>query len=216
MNSIHIIVYGITGLFCGFMIPYVSNKIISSKMKQKKTEIKYNFLESGLFRFVICILNGVAWAFAGMQLDPIVALLFSILFSLAVLFSIIDIRIHIIPNQLVLITFAVGALFQFIHFGGKSLLIAAICSLVMMVLFTIVGFIVGLNKVGAGDVKLAGVMGMVLGYPLILVAVFSMSLALIAYCVIGISINKLTLVSMFPFAPFMMLGMVIALGSSIL
>ena len=93
----------------------------------------------------------------------------------------------------------------------KALLTALICMLVLAMLYLFVGFILGMDKIGAGDVKLAGVMGLILGHPAIVTAILFMSLSIILYCVIGIWIKKLTLISMFPFAPFMMFGMMVSL-----
>ena len=78
----------------------------------------------------------------------------------------------------------------------------------IIIVFTVLGLIIGLNKIGAGDVKLAGLMGLALGYPHILYALLIMSIALIGYSLVGMAIGKLTHVSMFAFAPFLMLGLV--------
>jgi len=216
VNLIIIMSFVTVGLILGLLIPEMSRRIINHKCEQMSREPKQSRFDGRLFQIVLCVINGVVWAFTSLQLKPASALLCSILITLAILFSIIDIRIHIIPNELIIITLAVGILFQLIHFGVKSLLISIASMLIMMIILLVVGLVIGLDKVGAGDVKLAGAMGLVLGYPLIMTAVLYMSLAMIAYCVIGIWIRKLTLVSMFPFAPFMMFGMIISLGSILL
>ncbi|MDD4583788.1 MAG: prepilin peptidase [Eubacteriales bacterium] len=142
-----------------------------------------------------------------------ISLILALLFSLALIISIIDLSIHIIPNELVLAMIALGVLFQLLYFDWKSMMIAMACLLVLMGIFAGLAAILGFSKVGAGDVKLAGAMGLVLGYPYILTAVFVMSAVMLLYCVIGIFIGKLTLVSMFPYAPFLMIGMNLGLLS---
>jgi prepilin signal peptidase PulO-like enzyme (type II secretory pathway) len=168
-------------------------------------------LDERWFQLIICIVNGILWTVTALKLAPVPSLLCSILFTLAIIFAVIDIRIHTIPNELLAVTLAVGILFQLFQFGVKSLLIASACMLILAVLYLLVGFILGMDKIGAGDVKLAGVMGLVLGFPAIVTAILFMSISIILYCVIGIWIKKLTLISMFPFAPFMMFGMSVAL-----
>jgi len=208
-----IIVFGVAGLLLGFLIPPISRRIISIKCKKQNKVVKGNHMDKLWFQITVCICNGILWTTVAFKLAPVSALLCSVLVTLAILFAIIDIRIHMIPNELVLVTLGVGTLFQLVHFGVRSLLLSLLCMLVMMLIYLLVGLILGMDKVGAGDVKLAGVMGLSLGYPSILTAVFFMSISMIAYCVIGIWIKKLTFVSMFPFAPFMMFGLMCSLGT---
>lgn len=208
-----LIIYGIAGLILGFFISSLAHRIMRWKCEKQNKVIRDSPLDKRWFQIVVCIFNGALWALAALELPPVSALLCSALFTLAILFTIIDIRLHMIPNELLIGTLVLGILFQLIHFGVKSLLLSVACMLGMMLIFLLAGFILGMDKVGAGDVKLAGVMGVVLGYPAIVTAVFFMSIFMIAYCVIGIWVRKLTLVSMFPFAPFMMLGMMVSLGN---
>jgi leader peptidase (prepilin peptidase)/N-methyltransferase len=81
-----------------------------------------------------------------------------------------------------------------------------------MALFLIVALVLGFETVGAGDVKLSGAMGFVLGYPLILYGVLAMCGAIVAFCVAGMALCRLTLKSLLPFAPFMMFGLLFAVG----
>jgi prepilin signal peptidase PulO-like enzyme (type II secretory pathway) len=206
-----IILYGIAGLFLGYMIPPISRRIVRYKCERRNRAVKESRLDERWFQLIICIVNGILWTVTALRLAPVPSLLCSLLFTLAIIFTVIDIRIHTIPNELLAVTLAVGILFQLFRFGSKSLLTASLCMLILAVLYLLLGFILGLDKIGAGDVKLAGVMGMVLGYPAIVTAILFMSISIILYCMIGIWIKKLTLISMFPFAPFMMFGMSVAL-----
>jgi prepilin signal peptidase PulO-like enzyme (type II secretory pathway) len=206
-----IILYGISGLVLGFLIPPITSRMIRYKCERRNIAIKKSRLDERWFQLIICIVNGILWTVTALRLAPVPSLLCSLLFTLAIVFTVIDIRIHTIPNELLAVTLAVGILFQLFRFGSKSLLTASLCMLILAVLYLLLGFILGLDKIGAGDVKLAGVMGMVLGYPAIVTAILFMSISIILYCVIGIWTKKLTLISMFPFAPFMMFGMSVAL-----
>jgi leader peptidase (prepilin peptidase)/N-methyltransferase len=213
VNLFFVVFQGISGLIIGFFTPHISDKVMKAKCLQRDKEIPPNQFRNKIVHGFLCIINSAFWTAASFLMEnPLSAFFISLLFTLALLFAMIDFSIHLIPNEMVLITLFVGILFQFTQFGWKDLLIAFVCMFAMMLLFTLVGFLVGLGKVGAGDIKLAGIMGIALGYPALLTAVLVMSAAIIAYCFFGIWFRKLTLVSMFPFAPFMMLGMTASLS----
>ena len=209
--------FGVAGLISGIAIPTVSDKIIQNKCIRNKKEIPDHNFWKWYTRGISIILNTIFWTLAGLFLEnPVSAFLISVLCTLSILFAVIDLQIRLIPNEMVLFTMAVGGMFQLIQYGFKSFLIAIACMLGMILLFLLVGFIVGLGKVGAGDIKLAGAMGLSLGYPAIFNGALVMSVVIIAYCFIGVWFRKLTMVTMFPFAPFMMIGMVSSLGIIIL
>ena len=213
MDLIFIGTSGFAGLGIGVLIPEISNRIIDYKIEKNNMDMRRIDVPGKPIKIACCILNGLVWATAGFLMqDSMVALLISVLITLAVLFALIDMRIQMIPNELLLATLFLGLLFQFVYFGGRALFIALVCMLIMMVLFTLVGAFVGMDKVGAGDVKLAGVMGAVLGYPGIAWAALVMSLSFMVYSFMGILLKRVTLYSMLPFAPFMMLGLVASLG----
>jgi prepilin signal peptidase PulO-like enzyme (type II secretory pathway) len=107
---------------------------------------------------------------------------------------------------------AAGIAFQISHSGISALVPSFVCMAVMMVLFAVAAVIVGFDKVGAGDVKLAGVMGLALGYPGIVTALMYMSASLLIFSAFGLILRRITVKSMLPFAPFMMLGMSVSLA----
>jgi len=120
-------------------------------------------------------------------------------------------KTRIIPNELVLATIAVGVCFQITYYGAISMITALFTMAGMMILFSVAAGMVGFGKVGAGDMKLAGAMGLALGYPGILTALAAMSAGLLIYSLTGLFLRKLTMKSAFPFAPFMMLGLAVSL-----
>jgi leader peptidase (prepilin peptidase)/N-methyltransferase len=102
-------------------------------------------------------------------------------------------------------------MFQLIYYGPKPLLFAVLSLIVLFLLFVLSAALFGFDKIGAGDVKLAGAMGLVLGFPFIVEALIIMGISVLAFCLIGITSRRLTRSSTFPFAPFMMLGMSVSL-----
>lgn len=176
---------------------------------QRQRVKESNFLDTKMAPLWFALGTGLVWAFIGFfTADVLSGLLMGILITMAVMFTVIDGLIHIIPNEMILVGLPLAILFQITAFDLKHLGIALICMASIIVVFTVLGLIIGLNKIGAGDVKLAGLMGLALGYPHILYALLIMSVALIVYSLVGMSIGKLTHVSMFAFAPFLMLGLV--------
>ena len=202
--DIFAVIYGVIGLLTGWKIPELSLKI----MEYKRGSIELsNTLYSKTAKYVVCLLNGAAWALAGLNTDnPIIALLIAVQITICVIIAFIDINIRIIPNECVLLITVAGLLFQVMNYGIKALFPALISMVIMMTVFTSVAAFVGFGKVGAGDVKLAGAMGLALGYPLIITGVGIMALSLLAFIAVGMALKKIALATMLPLAPFITAG----------
>jgi leader peptidase (prepilin peptidase) / N-methyltransferase len=213
MEYLMAIIFGLLGCGIGLYIPRASNQIIEIKLKQRHKQKEINFLDQRKWMVLMTIGNGLCWGIIGYFTPSVLTgILICLLVTMAIMFTVIDMIIHIIPNEMLLVGLVLGIVFQLSTFGLKHFWIALACMVTIVVLFTIVGLIVGLNKIGAGDVKLAGLMGLILGYPVILYAVLMMCIALITYIVIGLSVGRMTHVTMFAFAPFLMLGLVTGLA----
>lgn len=198
-------IYGVLGLLIGWKIPELSKKIMEYK-RGKAIELN-EVLYSNVAKYAICLINGAAWALSGLNIEnPIIALLIALQITICVVIAFIDINIRIIPNECVLIIVVVGLMFQLMNYGLKALLPALVSMVVMMAVFTSVAAFVGFGKVGAGDVKLAGAMGLALGYPLIMTGVGIMAAVLFAFIAVGMALKKLALASMLPLAPFITAG----------
>jgi leader peptidase (prepilin peptidase)/N-methyltransferase len=203
------IIFGIIGLIIGYKITDISNKIIN--YKRLETDIdENNFLNSKIMLVLITVITVVLWALSGSINNTIIGLLISAQITIGIIIAYIDVKIRIIPNELVLAMIIVGILFQAINFGLLALIGAVISMIVMMVVFTSVASFVGFGKVGAGDVKLAGAMGLSLGYPLIITALGVMAVALLIFILTGMVLKKIYLSTMLPFAPFMIIGYITA------
>lgn len=211
MNSYIAIILGIFGIGLGLLIPDINNQIIIFKNK-KRTIATINGSFSTRFWGFTVILNGLLWTYTGIRFQTIfIAILVSAIFTVAILISVVDLQIRLIPNELVLLLFCLSIPFQVLFFGWIALFSAFICMVVVGLVFSFVGRVVGLEQVGAGDVKLAAVMGLVLGYPNITIGLIGMSAGLLIFCSIGLAVKRLKLHSLFPFAPFIMLGTTSAL-----
>lgn len=212
MNLYFPTIMGILGFTVGMDIPGICDKIIAYKNRKRKSEGLKRHFNGNIISMLFVSVNGILWGFAGFGFDStLIAILASLIFTVAILIFLIDLQIRLIPNELVMIMLGLGIAFQVTYFGLAALLPALICMLALGLLFFIVGNFVGLNQVGAGDIKLAAVMGLTLGYPNITIALIGMSLALLAFCLSGLLLKRLTIYSTFALAPFMMFGMISAL-----
>lgn len=212
MNIYKLIIFGIIGLIIGYKVTDISNRIIKYKRHEKDID-ENNFLNSKSLRVLIAIITVVLWALSGSLNNTIIGLLISSQITVGIIIAYIDVKIRIIPNELVLTVIILGIIFQTINFGAKALIGAAISMAVMMVVFTAVAGFVGFGKVGAGDVKLAGAMGLGLGYPLIITSVGIMAVALMVFILTGMALKRIYLSTMLPFAPFMIIGYIAAFVS---
>lgn len=202
-------VFAAAGMVLGFLTPDLARSIVRYKCAEKGNEFTADRRYTSVsLKLSLCILNGLAWMSAGFWMeDAASALLLSVLFSTAAVVAWIDIRIRIVPNELVLLMLLAGSAFQTVHSGLSALLVSGLCMAAVVLLFTVAALIAGLGTVGAGDVKLAGAMALALGYPGILTALILMSAALLFCSLLGLFFGKLTLHTMVPLAPFMMFGM---------
>ncbi len=214
MNMGLAVVMGALGLVAGFFAPLLARKTIIYKYAKKNKEfVEDKRFTGSLLKVGSALFNAAGWAVIGFfAKNPFSAVLLSLLWTMAIIIAVIDVRVHMIPNETVLAVAALGIFFQLSYFGVTGLLYSAISIIAVMVAFTVLAGIMGFGvSVGAGDVKLAGAMGLVLGYPYILHGLLAMSALMIVYCIIGLLTKRLTLKSMFPFAPFMMAGMTVAI-----
>lgn len=218
MNILAIMLFCIAGLIIGYKIPEISIKII--EYKKGKTNINYyetvNHIPN-FIKYLLCVFNAAAWALGSIYIEnTLMALLISIQISLGIIIAFIDIKIRIIPNELVLVVFALGIIFQTFNYGLQGIAGSIVCMIFIMIVFTAVAGFMGFGKVGAGDVKLAGAIGFSLGYPLVVVAMLTMAVVLLAYILAGLALKKIKLTTMLPLAPFLSVGYIFSLLTLIL
>ena len=216
MSQTAIVLLTTLGAVLGALVPRMVAAIIQYK-KKETGPVKENILGQGILPMVLCALGmGGAWLLLAQNLgSPLESLLLGLLVLMGLLVTLIDLQVHLIPNELVLLMLINGALLQVVQGGLISLGKGMLLFLAMMVLFLLPALFLGFGKIGAGDVKLAGVMGLALGYPLILTGLILMCGLLVVYIGLGMALNKLTRYSQFAFGPFMMFGMIGTIYTSI-
>jgi leader peptidase (prepilin peptidase)/N-methyltransferase len=214
MNIILKIMYAAIGGLLGYYIPYFSFKIMEYKNGNNNTDNIRITVKSQLVKICLALFNSSIWYLCINNVDSgIVAILVSIQVTLGLLIAFIDVKIRIIPNELVLTILILGIIFQTLLFGMYGIIGSIMSMIFIMIIFTAVAIFMGLGKVGAGDVKLAGAIGFALGYPLIVTAIVTMSIVLFTYIITGLVLKKIKMTTMLPLAPFLVSGYIVALIS---
>lgn len=135
-----------------------------------------------------------------------------IISCLLIIIFVYDLKHYIIPDKIIypaiVIVFLYKIIFDFQTSNFYSLILSA---LVAFGFFFLLWLVSRGRWMGLGDAKLAFLMGFFLGYPKILIAMFS---AFLIGAIIGIGLmasGKKTLKSQVPFGPFLVVGTFIAL-----
>ena len=126
-----------------------------------------------------------------------------------------DAQAYLIPNRVLFVGFAGGMLLLAAQIlldpsQTKWLLISTGIAVGAMMLGTLLCKIVSPKAVGMGDVKLLGVMGLILGMDLAWNVLFCALLVMFAYCVFLLLTKRATREDSVPFAPFVLIGLLAA------
>lgn len=214
-----IIVPILLGVFFVILVPITADKLID--FKKSKGSIKREPIEaSKLFKIIFPFIIGVLSAYMVIaQQFPIWKSAFIIIFCfIGCVGTIVDNRVRIIPNELVLLILFLAIPYRFLD-GGFYYLLNSVASTLGMLLF-LVGtffiirmFLASVVPAGAGDLKLMMAMAFVLGYPNILSGVFYTMCVMLVYISLGLITRRLTFRSYIPMAGFIMTGLIIGLLS---
>lgn len=207
------IIMAVVGMMFGWFVPLFAQKLIDYKGRQKKRSYPENPLYQGLICKIICaVISAVGYGVCGyMNPSWVLLVLVGIIWILGMITIIVDLRIRIIANEVILALLGLSIIFRIVLGGFGSLLNSLLTMIVVMIGCIILGKIMGLWKVGAGDVKLFGVIGFLYGYPDVCAPALLMAATLLAYCVIGLKTYRITMKTMFAMAPFLVAGMLLGL-----
>ena len=207
-----LIIFALISAYIGYLIPKLSLKLIEYKKKIKHIDNQEAQLFDSRINILIILFNTFTWGFTAYAAESLfAAVLICVQISLGIIFAYIDIKIRIIPNELILVLLTLGIIYQAFNYGLEGILGAIICMVFIMIVFTALATFMGLGKVGAGDVKLAGAIGFALGYPSVVTAMGAMAAVLLSYILIGLALRKIRLTTMLPLAPFLAAGYIFAL-----
>ena len=200
------IVIGAAG---GYMVPEIAQKLITYKGRQNKkeypTQSKYL---SVLFKTVFLLVSMIGLGTCGyFGSSWLILLHVALIWLIGAVIFVVDIRIRIIANETVAALFMLGVGFRIMMDGMKALPNSLITMMVLLLLWTIFCKLLGSGQIGAGDVKLCAVIGFMFGYPNVIGAMLVTSVTLLVCCLIGMKAYKMTMRSMLPMGPFLVIGM---------
>lgn len=183
------------------LIPVFSFLVLKGRCRScgKTLSLQYPLIElvNGL------VYGGIFWLY-GMQIET---LLFSALFSILLVISLIDLRHYIIPNGLVVAIIALGLIHLILNYERwLDYVIGFFAVSVVLLLMAIITR----GSMGGGDIKLMAAAGLLLGWELILLALMIGS---IIGSVVGLTLMAMKIITrkqMIPFGPFLSAGIFIA------
>jgi|SRR3989344_1325387 len=198
------------------LIPVFSFLFLKSKCRYcaQKISIQYPIIEilTGLIFLLIFIFNPPA---GGSIINQFIIYQFINLFFLFYIASVLivifvyDLKYYLIPDKILFPAIAVAFAYRLFHFPSIINYLGAV-----LIAFTFFGVIYLISRgrwMGFGDVKLAVLLGLLLGFPVILAGLF---LSFFFGAIIGLGLilfGKKGLKSQVPFAPFLIIGTFVAL-----
>lgn len=200
------------------LFPLLSYLFLRGKCRYcgKRISIQYPLIElaTGLL-FVSAYLNfgpvDVLFSFNFFQV-----VFWWIMFSFLILIFVFDLKHYIIPDEVIYPAIIISMLwllysFSFGALGKADLFYTIICALGASLFFFLIWFFSKGMAMGFGDVKLALLIGLVLGFPNIVPGLF---LGFLFGAIIGsvlVLSKKRGFKSEIPFGPFLLLGLIVSL-----
>ena len=220
-NDVHIAYYviaAVLGLFIGLVIDWMNKRLPEYKKVVSLDffkEYKKNFKPNYILMFLIAIIYIALLYRFGIQ-DTIIANLdlikYFILAPMLISVFVIDYKLKIIPNRLVLTMFEIGLVFVFLYGLSNvaisiNMLLGMLAGAGIFMLITLLGGLVyGKEAMGLGDVKLMGVLGLYFGLSnIIVIALVSFLIGAILSIVLLITKVKKSS-EYIPFGPFIVLA----------
>ncbi len=191
------------------LIPFLSFVLLRARCRYCGGKISWQYplveIGTGLLFLVLFLVFGLTWGLA----------FYLIVFSLLIVVFVYDIETQTVPEIFVWIALILSLVLGW--YFGEFTFFSAIIGAVLAGGF--LGALVYFSKerwMGAGDIKIGVIMGLLVGYPNVLVALFS---AFVFGSIVGIamillrnkSIDRKSLKMALPFAPFLIMGILFAM-----
>lgn len=186
------------------LIPIFSFLFLGGKCRKCKNKISWFY---PIFEFFTGVLFALTYYVFGLTLECLLVLTF---ISMLLIVIISDYQTMIIPDS-ILIVFS-GIIIIIIYFMsgfdgvGMSLLNGIASFTAMLVLKLLGDFLFKRESMGGGDIKLLGVFGLVIGFPMSIVSIF---LAAIIALPISFILVKRNSSHEIPFGPFLAISVII-------
>ena len=193
------------------LIPILSFLFLRAKCRYCKKKISFQYPLIELVTGLLFVL--IFWHF-GFNVGFVALSYFLISTVFLIIIFVYDLKHYIIPDKIIYPAIVIAIIFnlQFLAFNQFSIFKFSILSAVLPALFFLAIILLSRGRaMGWGDFKLAILMGLLLGWPNILVAFF---LAFLMGSLVGMGLiisKRKTIKSMIPFGPFLVIATFIAL-----
>lgn len=202
--------YIILSIILGLSIPSVSYKIIEYKCSKLNLEVPKVFSRA-IYVYISLIMSVLGFIIGVLELKVYISILALILIGISLIVSLVDIKLNIIPNEVLGVIFFLGIVFRFSIGSFSGIINSFIAAVIMTLFFGISMIIFGTSKLGAGDIKLGAVSGFIASFEYLSTLLFMMAVSIGLVCTIGLLSKKLKRTDMIPFAGFIIFGMDVAL-----
>jgi len=194
------------------LIPLFSFLLLKGKCRYCRQKISWQYPLVELATGILFLSPLIYWAERPIIFQEL--FFYWVIFSFAIVIFVYDLKHYIIPDKVIYLAIVIALIFnfQFLILRELSTFKFSLLSALGASLFFLIVVLVSRGEwMGEGDVKLAFLMGLLLGFPNILVALF---FAFLIGAIVGIGLvisGKKTLKSEVPFGPFLVTGTFIAL-----
>lgn len=202
-----VVIAGIYGLIAGFFVPTISIKLM--RRREAKRELPEGYDSIG--KALPIALSTIGCVIIGILLPPVSCAAGCVLCTCAIIGGVIDSKMRIIPNELILVVLAAGIVFRLSESGPKGF-IGSIAAFLGVVAVCAVSAVItkklrGVSGVGAGDLKLCAAVAIMAGVPGVYFFAIGFAVAVIVFLGYCIAIGTLKMGNTFPMCPHLMIGM---------
>lgn len=186
------------------LIPIFSFLLQKGRCRYCRTPFSFYYLLIEIGAGLLFIL--IAFVFAAQPQDPF---LMYVLAAFSLVFSITDLHYQLLPDSLMAFFFMLVMIGR-IWYHPLTISYYLFSGLFYFSLFYLLYYLTN-QAIGGGDVKLFGVLGLLLGFRLMLFTLFAASLSLLLLASILLLFKKITRQTLLPFAPFIFFGVFISI-----
>lgn len=189
-------------------IPLLSFFLLNGKCRNCRKKISWQYPLVEFSTAVIFLINSFVLIdkaeLISFELLPIINLLASyVIVSLLIVIFVYDLKNYLILDKIVLPLAIFALVVNFLNFSFINLVLAGIIGLS----FFLIQFIISKGKwIGDGDIRLGLAMGLILGFPKVLVALFLAYFIGSIVAIILVTGTKRNFKSKVPFGPFLAIG----------
>lgn len=192
------------------LVPIISFVFLSAKCRYCKKPLSWQYpvvevITAGLF--TISFLN---LASSG-TLSSITLLYFFVLVAVAVVVAVVDFKFYLIPTTFVYGASLIALIYNYFYLDSNTFIEHVFAAFAASILFLIVVVATRGKGMGQGDIVLAFLMGIVLGYEGTFAAMFLAFLTGAVVSIVLIVLGKKRFGQTIPFAPFLIGGFLLSL-----